>query len=327
MNKPVLLTGMRPTSHLHIGNLFGALKPLVEYQGKYQTFLMVADIHALTTMEETKKIKENTLDIIMLYLASGVDSKKVTLFVQSAIPEQVALSTLFGMIVPKSMLELNPVYKEMIADHPKATNLGLLAYPVLQAADILAYKAGLVPVGKDQLPHLELTREIARRFNTRFGKTFPEPESKLQKDIKILSLQDPKKKMSKSHGAPTQIGVHDTPEQIRKKIKTAVTDSGSEVLYYPEKKPAVANLMMIMHLAGGKSLKDIEKEFQGKGYGDFKNAVAESLIEYLVPIQENYKKLSKDKKYIEKLLEDGNKKARKIAEATYIEAKNKIGLL
>jgi len=158
MPKQVLLTGMRPTSTLHVGNYFGALKPLIEYQKQYRTYLMVADIHALTTLEDTKDVRENTLKIVMLYLACGVDPKKVTLFVQSLVPEQTELATLFSMIVPKSMLELNPVYKEMLAENPKATNLGLLAYPVLQAADILAYKADFVPVGR------VLTRILEKYF-------------------------------------------------------------------------------------------------------------------------------------------------------------------
>ncbi|MEK7650085.1 MAG: tryptophan--tRNA ligase [Patescibacteria group bacterium] len=326
MPKQVLLTGLRPTSHLHVGNYFGALKPLIEYQKEYKTYLMVADVHALTTLEDTKNVRENTLKIVMLYLACGVDPKKVTMFVQSLVPEQIELATLFGMIVPKSMLELNPVYKEMLAENPKATNLGLLAYPVLQAADILAYKADVVPVGKDQLPHLELTREIARRFNTRFGEMFPEPQSKIAQDLKILSLQDPTKKMSKSHGENTNISLLDTPDQILKKIKTAVTDSGSDIMYNPLSKPGFSNLMFLMHLASGEDIKKIEARFAGRGYGEFKEAVASSLIALLEPIQTRYFEIAKNKKAIEKLLIDGSKAAQKIAQKTLAEAKKNIGL-
>ncbi len=326
MPKQTLLTGMRPTSTLHVGNYFGALKPLIEYQKYYQTYLMVADIHALTTLEDTKDVRENTLKIVMLYLACGVDPKKVTLFVQSLVPEHAELATLFSMIVPKSMLELNPVYKEMLAENPKATNLGLLAYPVLQAADILAYKASVVPVGRDQLPHIELAREIARRFNTRFGKIFPEPQSKIAADLKILSLQNPSKKMSKSHGEHTYIGLLDTVDQIRKKIKTAVTDSGKAIIYLPNEKPAISNLILLMHLASDESIKKIEQRFIGRGYGEFKEAVASALIMLLEPIQMRYQKLAKNKKAIEKLLVEHSKKAQKIAQKTLAEAKSKIGL-
>ena len=326
MPKQTLLTGMRPTSTLHVGNYFGALKPLIEYQKQYQTYLMVADIHALTTLEDTKDVRENTLKIVMLYLACGVNPKKVTLFVQSLIQEHTELATLFSMIVPKSMLELNPVYKEMLAENPKATNLGLLAYPVLQAADILAYKASVVPVGRDQLPHIELAREIARRFNTRFGKIFPEPASKITADLKILSLQDPAKKMSKSHGEHTYIGLLDSVDQIRKKIKTAVTDSGKDIVYDPENKLGLSNLMFLMHLASDEPIKKIEQRFVGRGYGEFKEAVASSLIMLLEPIQMRYQKLAKNKKAVEKLLAEHSKKAQKIAQKTLTEAKTKIGL-
>ncbi|MEK7631168.1 MAG: tryptophan--tRNA ligase [Patescibacteria group bacterium] len=334
MPKQILLTGLRPTSSLHVGNYFGALKPLIEYQKQYKTYLMVADIHALTTLEDTKDIRENTLKIVMLYLACGVDPRKVTLFVQSLVPEQIALATLFSMIVPKSMLELNPVYKEMLAENPKATNLGLLAYPVLQAADILSYKASVVPVGRDQLPHLELTREIARRFNARFGlsrraksgEMFPEPQSKITQDLKILSLQDPTKKMSKSHGENTNISLLDTPDQILKKIKTAVTDSGKDIIFDPQNKPGLSNLMFLMHLASGESIKTIEARFAGRGYGEFKEAVANSLTILLEPIQARYFEIAKNKKAIEKLLIDGSKAAQKVAQKTLAEAKKNIGL-
>lgn len=326
MPKPILLTGLRPTNSLHVGNYFGALKPLLDIQKNFSTYLMVADLHALTTLEDTRTLRENTLTIVMIYLACGVDPKKITLFVQSQVLEQIELALLFGMITPISMLELNPVYKEMLAEHPKATNLGLLAYPVLQAADILAYKANVIPVGKDQLPHIELAREIARRFNTRFGKIFPEPKGIEQEGLKILSLQDPSKKMSKSHGENTQIGLLDPPETIHKKIKTAVTDSGREVIYNPIGKPAISNLILLMHLASGEPIKKIEARFRGRGYGEFKEAVASALIMFTTPIQVEYAELVKNKKSIEKLLHDGSKKAQKIAQKTLTEAKKAVGL-
>lgn len=325
--RQVLLTGMRPTSSLHVGNYFGALKPIVELQQKYQTYLMVADLHALTTLENTKQLSEETLDATMLYLAGGIDPKKVTLFIQSRVPEETELATILGTITPISMLELNPVYKEMLREHPKATNLGLLAYPVLQAADILAYKATVVPVGKDQLPHLELAREIARRFNNRFGNLFPEPRGLAGKEIKILSLQDPAKKMSKSQNEATRIGLLDSPQVIQKKIQAAVTDSEKNILYDPDKKPAISNLVFLMHLANGKSIKKIEQEFRGRGYAEFKEAVAISLIKTLTPLQKRYQKLVKHKKAVLKLLEEGTKRARLDAIYTLKETRKKVGLL
>ncbi|MBI2052984.1 MAG: tryptophan--tRNA ligase, partial [Candidatus Ryanbacteria bacterium] len=234
-------------------------------------------------------------------------------------------ATFFSTITPISMLELNPVYKEMLSEHPKATNLGLLAYPVLQAADILAYKATRVPVGKDQLPHLELAREIARRFNHRFGKLFREPEGIAGSALRILSLQDPSKKMSKSHGEATQIGLLDHPDIIVKKIKSAVTDSGKEILYDPATKPAISNLILLMHLASGESIQKIEKRFFGRGYAEFKEAAASALVMALIPIQVHYQKLSKNKKAIEKLLLNGSRIARNTASRTLDEVKRKIG--
>ncbi len=326
MPKQILLTGMRPTSHLHIGNYFGALKPVVEYQDKYKTYLMIADVHALTTLEDTASLRENTIKIAMLYIAAGVDPEKVTLFIQSEVPEQIELAALFGMITPISMLELNPVYKEMLLENPKATNLGLLAYPVLQAADILAYKAGFVPVGRDQLPHLELSREIARRFNARFANLFPEPQGLLGKELKILSLQDPTKKMSKSHGEASQVSLLDSPATIQKKIKTAVTDSFSDIVFDPIGKPGLTNLMLLMHLTTGEPIKKIEAHFMGKGYGEFKEAVANSLIALVEPIQKKYKELEKNKKAIETLLRESSLRAREVAQKTLVEAKKKIGM-
>ena len=191
---------MRPTGILHIGHYFGVIPEVLKVQEIADTLLvMIADVHALTTLEDSSNLKENSLILASTYLASGIDPEKSIIFLQSQIPEHAELSTLLSMVSPVSMLELNPVYKEKKEEHPKNNNLGLLAYPVMQAADILVYKASLVPIGKDQLPHLELAREIARKFNSRFGEIFQEPKAILQKESKMLSLQNPEKKMSKSH--------------------------------------------------------------------------------------------------------------------------------
>ncbi|MBU1159719.1 tryptophan--tRNA ligase [Patescibacteria group bacterium] len=324
----VILTGMRPTGTLHIGHYFGVIPELLRLQAKsYKLFLMIADLHALTTLEDSKNLKENTLKLAATYLACGINPQKTIIFVQSQIPEHAELSALLSMITPVSMLELNPTYKEMREEHPKQNNLGLLAYPVLQAADILVYKATHVPVGKDQAPHIEITREIARRFNARFGYVFPEPQTILQKESKIFSLQDPKKKMSKSHKKESYISLLDSAEEIRKKIKIAVTDSGKEIIFNSAKKPAISNLLTIFSLFSKKPIKEVEKMYQGKSYAEFKKDLAEIIIQELTPLQKKYKNLEKNFKNVESALKNGSQKAKEKASATLAEAKKTIGFL
>ena len=319
---------MRPTGTLHIGNYFGALLPLVNMQDMADKFfIMIADLHALTTLEDSKNLKQNSLSLAMTYLASGIDPQKATVFIQSHIPEHCELSTLFSMITPVSLLEINPTYKEMRQEHPKQNNLGLFAYPVLQAADILLYKTTGVPVGKDQEPHIEITREIARKFNSRFGDVFPEPKAILQKESKIFSLQYPSKKMSKSHGEKTYINLLDSPDSIREKIKTAATDSGKEVRYDEEKKPAISNLLTIYGLFAQKPIEEIEKKYEGKGYAEFKKDLAEVIIEGLAPLQTKYKELEKNPDAVMSILKEGAEKARETASQTMSEVRQKIGFI
>ncbi len=326
--KKIILSGMRPTDALHIGNYFGALLPLVKLQDKADSFfIMIADLHALTTLEESKNLKKNTFNLITSYLAAGINPEKATIFVQSQIPQHSELATILGMITPLSMLELNPVYKEMREEHPKQNNLGLLAYPVLQAADILLYQTTHVPVGKDQEPHIEITREIARKFNARFGKIFIEPKVILQKESKIFSLQDPSKKMSKSHGEKRYLGLFDSPQKIREKIKISVTDSGKEIKYDPEKKPAISNLLTLYSLFADKPIKEIENKYEGRGYAEFKKDLAEVAVDYLKPIQEKRKEIEKNPAYLEDVLEQGRKKAQKIASETMEKVKKATGLI
>jgi len=316
---------MRPTGMLHIGNYFGALLPLVQLQDKADKFfIMIADLHALTTLEDSKDLKQNSLILAMTYLASGIDPKKSNIFIQSQIPEHAELANILGMITPLPMLELNPVYKEMKQEF-KQNNLGLLSYPVLQAADILLYKATHVPVGKDQEPHLEITREIARKFNSRFGKVFPEPQVILQKEAKIFSLQDPSKKMSKSHGEKTCISLLDSPEKIREKIKIAVTDSGKEIIYDPKKKPAISNLLAIYSLFSGKLIKELEKNYKNKGYAELKKDLAEVIIKGLAPLQKKYKELEKNSDDVREILKHGAINVKRTASITMEAVREKIG--
>ena len=321
-----LFTGMRPTGALHIGHYFSVIKPRAELQKKHKLFFMIADLHALTTLTDTAAIERDTFRMLAMLLASGFDPQKVIFFRQSTNPAHSELALLFSMVTPLSLLELNPVYKEMLEDHPSKRTLGLLSYPVLQAADILLYKPAGVPVGKDQAPHIEITREIARRFNHQFGRVFPEPRTILAEGDRLLSLQDSSKKMSKSYAALSYIGLLDPPEIIRRKIKSAVTDSGREILYRPVEKPAISNLLLMYHLASGLSFSALEKKFQASSYAEFKSALADVLVDILTPLQKEYKKFLEQKEALVSLLQKGEEEARAIANATLTEAKKKVGL-
>lgn len=324
----IVLTGMRPTGVLHIGHYLSVIPELLKLQNEADgLFLMIADLHALTTLEDSKNLAKNSLILANTYLASGIDPNKTIIFLQSQVPQHAELANIFSMITPVSMLELSPTYKEMRVEHLKNNNLGLLAYPVLQAADILIYKATHVPVGKDQAPHIELAREIARRFNNRFGKIFPEPKTILQKESKILSLQDPKKKMSKSHKEESFISLLDSPEVIRKKIKIAVTDSGTEIKYDEKNKPAISNLLTIYSLFSGKSVEEIEKNYKNKNYTEFKKDLAEVITEEIEPLQKKYKELEKNPEHTKSILTEGAKKAKKISSETMKETHEKVGFL
>lgn len=322
----IILTGMRPTGILHIGNYFGALLPLVKLQKEAdKLYIMIADTHALTTLEDSKNLKKNTLNLTNAYIAAGIDPTKSIIFVQSQIPEHAELAILLSMVTPVSMLEICPVYKEMCKEHPQNKNLGLLAYPVIQAADIFLYKTTDVPVGKDQTPHIEIAREIARRFNSRFGEIFVEPKTILQKESKICSLQKPDKKMAKSHGGNSCIFLLDSPEEIKEKIKIAVTDSGKEIVYDTKKKPAISNLLTIYSIFSEKPIKEIEKKYKGRNYMEFKKDLTKIIIKGLTPIQKKYRELEKKPDYVKKVLEDGAKKVRENASLTMEEVKRKIG--
>ncbi|MBI2627832.1 MAG: tryptophan--tRNA ligase [Candidatus Niyogibacteria bacterium] len=331
-NKQIILSAMRPTGELHLGHYFSVLKNWVKLQDFYRCFYMIADLHALTTFEDTAQIKKNTVKMAALWLAAGLNPKKSTLFIQSKVPEHSELAVILGMISPLSLLELNPTYKEMKAEHPKSNTLGLLSYPVLQAADILLYKAERVPIGQDQAPHLELARELARRFNRRFspkggigGEVLKKPAALFEKTAKIMSLQDPTKKMSKSADENSYISLLDLPEKIRHKIKRAVTDSGREIKYSAQK-PALSNLIALYQLAADKNREEIEKKFEGLGYKEFKKEMAEEIIGFLTPLQKRYQKLMENTDKIRKILENGSKTARKIANRTLAEIKKTIGI-
>jgi len=323
---------MRPSGQLHIGNYLGALKNWVELQKKHQCVFGVVDYHAITTPFNPKQISKDVKNLVLDYLAAGIDPGSTgspqgsIIIIQSHIPEHAELAWILSTLTPLGELERMTQFKEKARQYKESVNAGLFCYPILMAADILLYKADLVPVGEDQAQHVELTRVLARKFNKKFGKTFPEPKTLLQKfGARIMSLTDPSKKMSKT--GDESIGLTDSPDVIRRKIKTAITDSGKEIKFDEKNKPAISNLLTIYHLFSNKSIADIEKKYRGKGYAQFKKDLAELIIKELKPFQEKRKKLEKNPRLVEKILAQGEKKAKKIAESTIKEVKKKIGLL
>ncbi|MFZ5559844.1 MAG: tryptophan--tRNA ligase, partial [Patescibacteria group bacterium] len=259
-----IFSGMRPSGQLHIGNYLGALKNWVELQKKNFSIFGIVDYHAITTPFNPKHLQKDVYNLVLDYLAAGIDPKKSIIIIQSHIPEHTELAWILSTLTPLGELERMTQFKEKAKQHKENVNAGLFCYPILMAADILLYKADTVPVGEDQAQHVELTRVLARKFNNKFGKTFPEPKTLLQKHgARIMSLTDPFKKMSKTGDESIILG--DSPDAIRRKIKKAVTDSGKEVKFDEKNKPAISNLITIYHLFSGKSIAEIEKKYKGKG--------------------------------------------------------------
>ncbi len=320
-----IVSGIQPTGSLHIGNYLGAIKQWVELQKKEDCIFFIADLHALTAPYDKEKLQENILEAAITYLALGIDPQKSLFFVQSEVKEHSELCWLFNTITPLGELQRMTQFKDKSKQFKKNINAGLLTYPILQAADILLYKGEAVPVGRDQVQHIELTRTIAKKFNYNFGKTFPEPKEILSKGgAKIMSLADPKKKMSKSLGPQNYISIFEDPKSIEKKIMSAVTDTGKNIKYDPKKKPGISNLLTIYSLFSGKDVKEIEKEF--KTYAEFKKATASLLIEELGKFQKKKEELLSRKVYVEEILKIGAKRAQDLAKTTVSEVHQKMGL-
>jgi tryptophanyl-tRNA synthetase len=353
MTKPNLISGIQPTGKLHIGNYLGALKNFVDLQnsGKYSCYFFIADYHSMTEPFEPKEKQKQILDIAFSYLAAGLDPKKSVIFQQSAISAHTDLAWILNTITPMGELRRMTQFKDKsdysikcelefddnvkcIAEKtekkyqasPESANTGLFTYPTLMASDILLYDAKFVPVGDDQLQHLELTRTLARKFNNRFGKTFIEPQPILTPVSRLMSLNDPKKKMSKSLPEGC-LFMEDEPETIRKKIMRAVTDSGNEVKAEIEGKEGIGNLIILRSAITGESGTVIEKKFAGKQYGEFKKELADIVVKFLTPYQERKKKLVKNKTIVKTVLNAGNKKAKLISDKKLIAIKKKLGLL
>ena len=326
--KQVILSGIQPTGIFTLGNYIGAIRNWVKLQEEYDTAYMIADLHALTVRQDPKVLKENILRAYAVILACGVDPEKSLTFIQSQVPEHAQLSWILSCNTQFGELSRMTQFKDKSAKHADNINAGLFTYPSLMAADILLYQADLVPVGADQSQHLELTRDIANRFNGLYGNTFKLPQGYYPKvGARVMSLADPTKKMSKSdENQNAFITILDEPGTIVKKFKRAVTDSEMSVRY-AEGKDGINNLMSIYSSVTGLSYEQIEHDFAGKGYGDFKQAVGEAVAEELRPVRENYKRLRDDKAYLEECYRSGAEKASHIAQRTLKKVYKKCGLI
>jgi len=323
-----ILSGIQATGSLHIGNYLGAIKQWIDLQNNNECVFFIADLHSLTVPYDPKTLKENILEVAIAYLAAGLNPEKAVLLVQSHVKEHTELAWLLNTITPMGELERMTQYKDKTKQFKKNINAGLFDYPVLMASDILLYKTETVPVGEDQVQHVELARTIARKFNQKFGQVFVEPKALLSKlGAKIMSLKDPKKKMSKSAGLETCISLFEEPESIKRKIMSAVTDIGKEIKYNPAKKPGISNLLVIYSLFSQKSIQELEKDFKGKGYAEFKKSLADLIINSLEPFRKKKKELESKEEEVKNILEMGAKRARAIAESTMQEVKQKMGLI
>jgi tryptophanyl-tRNA synthetase len=312
MKKPTLVSGIQPTGRLHLGNYLGALKNFVALQNskQYQCYFFIADYHAIT--EDISDLNRKVADLGASYLAAGLDPDKSTLFLQSTIAEHAELAWILNTVTPFGELTRMTQFKDKSERQVQNINAGLFIYPILMTANILLYDAVLVPVGDDQDQHLELTRTIARRFNNKYGEIFIEPKPLHTFAPRIMSLQDPTKKMSKSDPKGC-LYLDEEPESIEKKIKSAVTDSGSTITFEENKKPAVSNLLRIFSGISGKPIKTLEKEFEGKGYADFKSSLARVISDHFTSFREKKSQLLKDPEKIKHILNLSAKKARAVA--------------
>ncbi len=326
--KPVILSGVTPSGILTMGHLAGALSNWVKLQDKFECYFMIADLHAITVRQNPAELRKRTLETAAMFIAAGIDPDKSTLFIQSHVTEHAQLTWVLNTFTGMGECSRMTQFKDKSTQHSENVNVGLFDYPVLMAADILLYQADLVPVGEDQKQHLELTRNLAQRFNHNYSDTFKVPEPYIPEvGARIMSLQDPEKKMSKSD--PNQgsiLFLTDSDEVIKNKIKRSVTDSGSEIKF-ADNKAGISNLLTLMHLATKRSIKDIESDFAGKGYGDFKMAVAEAMADYLRPIRQRYEELINNKQQLTEILVRGEENARKIAAKTLRKVYKKVGFV
>ena len=327
--KKVMLSGIQPSGDLTLGSYLGAIKNWAERAEAFDCYYFMADLHTITVRQTPADLRRRTVEQLAQYIACGLDPEQNTLFIQSHVPQHTQLSWVLSCYTMFGELSRMTQFKDKSAKNADNINAGLFTYPCLMAADILLYQADYVPVGADQKQHLELTRNIAERFNGLYSPTFTVPEPIIPKHgARIMSLQDPTKKMSKSdENVNAFVAVLDDPDTILRKFKRAVTDSDACVRFDPENKPGVSNLMAIYSTITGKTMEEIEQEFEGKGYGDFKPAVAEAVIEELRPIQERFRQFIGDKAYLEQCYKDNAPKAQRIARKTLQKVMKKVGYL
>ncbi|RAL25832.1 tryptophan--tRNA ligase [Thermoflavimicrobium daqui] len=323
-----VFSGAQPTGIIHLGNYLGALKQYVDLQNETDCYYCVVNMHALTIPRDPQELKEKTLDVAAIYLAIGLDPKKATLFVQSQVPAHTEAAWLLQCISRVGELSRMVQFKEKSKGSAESAGVGLFTYPILQAADILLYQAEKVPVGEDQRQHIELTRDIAERFNRDYGEVFTLPEILVPKvGAKIMALDEPTKKMSKSAESKwNSIALLDDPKLIEKKLKRAVTDSENQVRYDLETKPGVSNLLTIYSTFSGISIRELERKYEGLGYGQFKKDLIEVTIDYLRPIQERFQEI-RHSGYVEEVLKDGAEKANQVANETLSKMRQAMGII
>lgn len=326
MKNKTIFSGVQPSGILHIGNYLGAIKNWVKLQEDYFSLFCIVDHHAITVKQDSIQLKKNIINTAKIYLAAGVEPADNIIFIQSQVPQHTELCWILNTVAKISELERMTQFKDRALQHRENINMGLFDYPVLMAADILLYKTDLVPVGEDQMQHIEFARVLANRFNNTFGETFKIPEGYIDSNgSRIMGLDDPAKKMSKSaESAYNYISLTDDAETVRKKISKAVTDSGTEIKFNAER-PAVYNLLTIYLLLSDLAKEEIEKKFEGKGYGDFKKDLAEVIINFLKPFQERMGKINDED--VLKILEDGRKKASKLAKRMMNMVKERVGFV
>ena len=328
MDKKIVFSGVQPSGSLTIGNYIGALKNFVELQDEYECYYCIVDLHAITVPQIPKDLRSNSLDVLSLYLAVGMDPKKSTLFIQSHVPAHSELSWVLNTITYMGQLNRMTQFKEKSKKSDENLNAGLFAYPVLMAADILLYQTDFVPVGEDQKQHLELARDLAERFNSRYSDTFVVPEPLIKEfGARIMSLQEPETKMSKSDkDENAYILMLDNKDIVRRKIRRAVTDSIG-VVSYSDDQPGLKNLLNIYSVLSGRSVVDIVSSYVGKGYGEFKDDLADVVIQALTPIQERYKEYRQDKTFLENIYKEGADRAEAAAIRTLRKVYKKVGFI
>ena len=325
-DKKILFSGMQATGNLTLGNYLGALKNWINLADEYECFYSVVDLHSITVRQDPAELRKRARNLLTLYIAAGLDPKKNCIYYQSHVSGHAELSWILNCFTYMGELNRMTQFKDKSAKHADNINAGLYTYPVLMAADILLFQADVVPVGKDQLQHLEITRDIAQRFNNIYGDVFTIPEPYVGKvGAKIMSLQDPTKKMSKSdENLNASIYLMDDPDTIIRKFKRAVTDSEACVRYSDDQ-PGIKNLIDIYSVCTDKTPEEVEREFDGKGYGDFKMAVGESVVSVLKPVQDRFAELSKDKAYIDSIIKENGEKANYYATKTLRKVQKKVG--